>query len=130
MSNPDFFASTKASAIPASVATPINWLAIFVVCPEPTGPMCETSPPRTFKTGSVRSNISALPPTRIDRVPASAPPTPPVTGASMKLTPLPSSSPAIFLPISGSIVLMSITTEPFLTPSMIPAGPVIAASTC
>ena len=31
MSRPDFFASTKASAMPARVATPINWLAIFVV---------------------------------------------------------------------------------------------------
>ena len=59
-----------------------------------------------------------------------APVSPPVTGASSMSTSCCFKLAAKSWPAMGEMVLMSMTTEPGVAPSMMPPGPAIAASTC
>ena len=54
---------------------------------------------------------------------------PPLTGASRNSTPLASSAAPTFCDTIGLIELMSMTVDPFLTPSSTPLGPRTACST-
>jgi hypothetical protein len=62
-------------------------------------------------------------------VPARAPMSPPLTGASSASTPILRSSAAIRRVVSGLIVLLSIVIVPARAPSMIPSGPSTTCST-
>ncbi len=79
--------------------------------------------PIAWKTGRHRSNTSCFPPTMIERVPAFAPTSPPLTGASSISMPRAASASAISRVTDGEMVDMSITTEPGRAPSTIPFGP-------
>src|SRR5262245_12190993 len=76
-----------------------------------------------------RSNASSGPPTMIESVPASAPTCPPETGASSIEKPLSPSRSANDRVAIGSIVLMSITSEPEAAPSATPSAPSSTSST-
>ena len=65
----------------------------------------------------------------MDRVPAIAPVSPPLTGASSMSAPFSLSAAAMVRVAEGEMVLMSMTTEPGLMPSMIPPSPRITFST-
>ena len=57
-------------------------LSAFSACPAPTGPAWTTFPPTASKIGRHVSRSASAPPHMIVSVPASAPTTPPETGAS------------------------------------------------
>ena len=65
----------------------------------------------------------------IDRVPASAPFTPPLTGASIIWTPFSARRSAMERVTEGDMVLMSMTTDPGAAPSITPSGPAMTCST-
>lgn len=57
-------------------------LQIFAAWPAPAPPQCTAFLPITESSGSARANAASSPPAMKVRVPASAPTTPPETGAS------------------------------------------------
>ena len=62
------------------------------------------------------------------RVPAIAPGSPPLTGASRNFTPFSSQAAPIFWDMDGAMLLMSMITEPASAPSSTPSGPRMARS--
>ena len=82
------------------------------------------------KAGRASSRSRASPPTMMARVPSSAPPTPPDTGASMKRTPRSPSRAAKRREVPGSTVDMSTQSRPAAMPSATPRAPKYARSTC
>ena len=81
--SPIVIASAAASAlIPANIL-----LQILVACPRPPEPQCTIFFPIPCNIGLAFSKLSLSPPHMKVRVPASAPMTPPDTGASIILKP-------------------------------------------
>jgi len=71
-----------------------------------------TSAAMALRTGWAFSTAKASPPTNAFSVPNFAPCSMPLTGASIKSTPLAASFLCIFCTVVGSTVLMLITTSP------------------
>ncbi len=67
------------------VEATIIWLHAFATWPEPSGPRW-TGLPHAVSTADASATSRSSPPTMIDSVPASAPSTPPDTGASTTRT--------------------------------------------
>jgi hypothetical protein len=96
-----------------STPTPVTiWLAALATCPAPESPTCTMFLPMQAKAGRAVRKRRSLPPTMIDSVPATAPTSPPETGASRKSMPLPSRRAAMSRAAAGRIVLMSTATRP------------------
>ena len=60
----------------------MTWFAAFAIWPAPTSPTWVVLAPITSKQGMARAIASCEPPAMIESVPASAPISPPDTGAS------------------------------------------------
>ena len=85
----------------------MSWLAALTVWPEPAGPTCTIVLPTASSTGSAASKSAGSPPTMIDRLPSTAPASPPLTGASSTRSPALRPASATRTATSGRIVLMS-----------------------
>src|SRR5262245_2715333 len=128
-STPALTASTNASPTASTAEAITSWLHALATWPAPAGPTCTIVEPIASNRGSARSNASSGPPTMIESVPASAPTWPPETGASSIETPFSPSRSANDRVAIGSIVLMSITSEPGAAPSAAPSAPSSTRST-
>jgi hypothetical protein len=91
-----------------------NWLAAFTVCPAPAGPTRTMVLPIAASSGRARSTSASAPPAMIDRVPSTAPASPPLTGASTTARPCPEPSAASRTATSGRIVEQSTCSVPGL----------------
>ena len=86
-SSPSFWPRSMASAT-AICCTPRSMLLqILAANPAPLGPQCIIRLPILDRMGETRSNAGSVPPTRKLNVPAFAPATPPLTGASTMVAP-------------------------------------------
>ena len=110
------------------LAATMIWFASFVMLPAPTSPVSTTLPPITCSRGSQALKTPSSPPTMTARVPAMAPGSPPLTGASRNSTPLSAQAAPIFCDMEGAMLLMSMITDPGSAPSSTPSGPRIARS--
>jgi hypothetical protein len=108
VSTPYASRNTTASASSSMFPATINWLAAFTVCPDPAGPTCTIVFPTASSTGRAAAKSPACPPTMIDRLPSTAPASPPLTGASNTRNPAPRPAWATRTATSGRIVDMSI----------------------
>ena len=122
-STPAFWESTKASLKASIFAATMIWLANLVTPPAPMSPVRTMFPPITCISAKFLSKTSCLPPTMMASVPAIAPGSPPLTGASSISTPFSAQVAAIRWDTKGAMELMSIITEPLLAPSNTPSGP-------
>eukprot|EP00834_Sanchytrium_tribonematis_P007889 NODE_796_length_3843_cov_1.418269.p4 type:complete len:167 gc:universal NODE_796_length_3843_cov_1.418269:1788-1288(-) len=106
---PNFLPSSRVSLTATIVVPKSMLLHTFATDPRPASPQCIMFFPIVNKIGLASdSNISALPPTIKVRDAASAPPTPPDTGASNDFPPKDSTSLCHFLEFIGSTVEESI----------------------
>ncbi len=80
--SPSFSASTNASLTPIMLMPSIMLLQIFAAWPAPASPQWTTFLPIASRIGCAFTNACLLPPHMKVSVAASAPPTPPETGAS------------------------------------------------
>src|SRR4051812_8695094 len=85
--------------------------------------------PNACKTGRARRKVSGSAPTMTVRVPARAPLTPPLTGASAKATRWRASVAAILREVAGSPEVQSNNSDPARKPARRPSGPSSRAST-
>jgi len=76
-----------------------------------------------------RASVASGPPTMMDSVPAMAPLSPPLTGASSISMPASPNRPAMRRVTAGEMVDMSITTSPGRPASTMPPGPRATCST-
>ena len=106
-SAPAACANKSASAMIFSVPPTISWLHSLATWPLPAGPT-SIGRPIACSTGSAFEKSCTLPPAMMARVPASAPATPPDTGASRKWKPSPSSLALNATASSCRVELMSI----------------------
>ena len=104
-------------------------LTILLTAPEPRPPQYMALSPIRSSTGLNLSYVSLSPPTMTHRVAASAPPVPPLTGASNTWTPRALPASAIRLIVDGSVVLRSKYAVPLLMPLISPPSPVVTSST-
>src|SRR5690606_18911129 len=97
-------------------------------CPAPTGSRWRTRP-STSSSGVTAATCSSGPPTMIVRLPASAPLTPPETGASTRVAPRAATSSARERVRSGSEEPMSTSTVPGASASTSPVPRTTASTT-
>ncbi len=100
-----------------------TWLQTFATWPAPDGPTWTIVLPRAWRTGSARSKSASVPPTMIDRVPAIAPLSPPLTGASSIAAPAAAARAAISRATRGEMELMSMASQPGRAASSAPSTP-------
>uniref|UniRef100_A0A6B0ULM0 Putative secreted protein n=1 Tax=Ixodes ricinus TaxID=34613 RepID=A0A6B0ULM0_IXORI len=111
------------SALPIIEMASIMLLQILAAWPQPTPPQCITFLPMQSRISFAAWASASFPPTMNVSVPALAAFTPPDTGASMKVAPFASTSFAISCDTEGSIVLLSIKSDPVCTFDMMPLSP-------
>ena len=109
--------------------SPTRLLTILQTAPEPRSPQYITLSPIRSKTALYFSYVDSSPPTITHKVPFSAPPVPPLTGASSTFTPLDSAASDIRWTVSGSVVLRSKKAVPRDAPLRMPPSPVATSST-
>src|SRR5579862_3236429 len=119
-SRPARRAATITSAVAASVTALRKLLSSFVVCPEPTAPMCATRELNAASTPRTASSARSSPPAMIVSVPFSAAAAPPEIPASSRVTPRCASTPARRTVELGLEVLRSTTICPARAAGAIP----------
>ena len=100
-----------------------TWLQTLTTCPAPAGPTWTIVFPIAARIGFARSKPASLPPTMIESVPAIAPLSPPLTGASSISAPPAAARSASSRAVEGAIELMSIASQPGRSASKAPSGP-------
>ncbi len=116
---PKFIASaTPTMEMPSSML-----LQIFATWPVPAPPQCTMFLPMWARVGLMVSNSAGSAPTMNVRVPASAPPVPPDTGASAMGLPCAAAAAATSRAECGSMVLESTRVTPRRTPASTPSSP-------
>ena len=95
----------------------------------PLAPIWVIVLPIAANTGRQRSRIAASPPTMMDKVPAIAPPSPPLTGASSMWACFSLRRVAIIRVACGEMVLISMTTASGRILSITPFSPRMTLST-
>jgi hypothetical protein len=111
-SSPNSLPTSIASELTSRWVADSKLLSAFSAWPAPTGPTCSTRLPRTSSIRRTAATGSSAPPAVIIRLPATAPRTPPDTGASTIGTPCSSASAASSRVRTGSDEDMSIRTAP------------------
>ena len=122
-STPALAARTSASETASMTTATTTWLQTLATWPAPEGPTWTIVFPSAWSTGCARSKAASLPPTMIESVPAIAPLSPPLTGASSISAPAPSASAASSRATRGAIELMSMASQPGRAAASAPSGP-------
>src|SRR6478672_397014 len=122
-SMPSFAASVMPSEVAIISMASIMLLQIFATCPLPIPPQWTMFLPMACSTALVNSKSFASPPTMKVSVPASAPATPPDTGASTMGQPFAFASIATSRAVSGSMVEESMSGVPGAAPFNTPYSP-------
>ena len=120
-SRPFCCAKESASAMPTMELARATWLESFAAWPLPAPPkqkILEVKVSSTSRTGSMSRSVA---PTMAVRVPAMAPPSPPVTGQSKACLPQTSAAPAMSRASSGALVVRSIRYAPSLADASRPS---------
>ena len=112
-SSPSLSASAMHSAAAAMWTPQSSWLTVFIAAPSPwLRPTWRSLSPSRKRKSAARSNTTFGPPAMIVSVPASAPTTPPETGASRKAMPISASFSPMAFTRSGGQVAMRTTSLP------------------
>ncbi len=125
-SRPNRRPAINASELTIRCAADMRLFSAFTACPAPTSPACTTREPIAASNGRVEANACSAPPTMMVREPASAPATPPDTGASISVMPRLAARAASTRVRAGSDELMSMTMVSLLRLASSPS----ASSTC
>ena len=123
-SAPAFWASTRASETAAILMKHMIWLHSFVTDPAPFGPVTTADDPMASKTSRTFPATRSSPPIIKASVPAMAPGSPPLTGASRKGQPASCARAANCFDSAGATELESMRTVPGVMPASTPSGPV------
>ena len=122
-STPRRFPSCMASATASMLAPSTKLLHSFAAQPAPGPPTCTMLRPIAPSSGFAAAKAGAEPPTLNVCVPASAPPTPPLTGASTNARPRAAAEPPTDAATPGLIVEQSSSSVPGRAPPKIPRAP-------
>jgi hypothetical protein len=112
-----------ASAAPIIEMPSSRLLQILAACPVPESPQCTMFLPMWARIGPIRSNNASAAPTMKVKLPLSAPPVPPETGASAIGLPRLAAAAATSRAVCGSMVLESMSGTPLDTPVSTPSSP-------
>src|SRR6266850_3813189 len=118
-----------ASAVPIMEIPSSRLLQILATCPVPEPPQCTMFLPMWARIGRMRSNNESSAPTMKVKLPLSAPPVPPDTGASAIGLPRSAVAAATSRAVCGSMVLESMSGRPPDTPASTPSSPRYTALT-